>query len=191
MINTKAPYFRAKAFHNDKIVEINLSDYEGKWLILFFYPQDFNIVCQNELEGLIDNYEDLKKNEVEILIISTDTEFTHRAWHESSELLKSIKFPMVADRSGRISKDYGTYIKEEGVSSKATFIMDPERRIRYYEINDNLLSRDINGIIKKVYALKFSRKNMQEFCPTNSESGKMEIKINSNIIKIKNWNEIK
>ncbi len=169
MIDNKAPYFNAKAFYRGKFVDVKLMDYSGKWLVLFFYPRDFNFTCLNELKEFIANYEELKDMGIEVLIISTDTEFTHRAWHESSELLKSIKFPMVADPSGEISRAYGTYIKEQGVSSKAVFIIDPEGIIKQYEVSNELLGRNVKEIIRKVHALKFSRKNMQEFCPVGNK----------------------
>ncbi len=172
MIDNKAPYFTAKAFHKDKFVEIDRLDYNNKWLILFFYPRDFNFQCLNELRDFIINYEELKKMNVEILSISTDTEFTHKAWHESSELLSSIKFPMIADPSGEISRAYGTYVERTGVSTKAIFIIDPEGIIRAHEMNNELLGMNIKEAIRKVNALKFSRENMREFCPIQTISNK-------------------
>jgi alkyl hydroperoxide reductase subunit AhpC len=165
MINNKAPYFSAKAFHKDKFTDVNLLDYQNKWIILFFYPRDFNFQCLNELKEIVLNYEELKKMDVELLSISTDTEFTHKAWHESSELLHSIKFPMIADHSGAISKAYGTYVEKDGVSTRAIFIIDPKGIIRAYEINSELLGTNIKEVIRKVNALKFSKEKMQEFCP--------------------------
>jgi peroxiredoxin (alkyl hydroperoxide reductase subunit C) len=132
------------------------------------------------LKDLIINYENLKEMGAEVLIISTDTEFTHKAWHESSELLKSIKFPMIADPSGTISMAYGTYVKEKGISFKATFIIDPEGIIREYEMSNELLGRNVKEIIRKINALKFSRNRKQEFCPVEIMP---EEKINIKLIK--------
>ncbi len=165
MIDDRAPYFKAKAFHKDRFIDIDMFDYRGKWLVLFFYPRDFNFTCLNEIKELTMNYDGLKKMGAEVLSISTDTEFVHKAWHESSDLLSSIKFPMIADPSGAISKSYGTYIEKNGVSAKATFIIDPEGFIRDYEIGNEFLGRSVIEIIRKIHALKYSSKNMQEFCP--------------------------
>src|SRR3989344_7265118 len=148
MINTKAPEFKAKAFHEDKIKEVDLSNYSGKWLILFFYPADFTFICPTELRELAKNYSNFKKMNVEILSISTDTAFVHKAWHESSEALKMVDFPMVADPNGKICKAYGTYVNDEGLSLRATFIIDPDGIIKSSDMNDNTIGRNVDELIR-------------------------------------------
>jgi len=112
-INKAAPEFTAEVFQNEETKRIHLRDYHGKWVILFFYPADFTFVCPTELEALADNYEELQKLGAEVLSISTDTVFVHKAWHDHSEAIKKIKFPMVADPTGNISLAYGTYIPKK------------------------------------------------------------------------------
>lgn len=177
MINEKAPDFSARAFYDDKFKEMNLSDYYGKWTVLFFYPADFTFVCPTELRALAQDYYKFKEMNVEILSISTDTEFVHRAWHNSSEMLKIINFPMVADPSGKICRAYKTYIAEEGLSLRATFIIDPDGIIKSWEMNDNSIGRNINELIRKIKALKFVREKKNELCPANWEPDKETIKL--------------
>ena len=128
-INDKVPNFYAKAFHENKIKEISISDYKSKWVVLFFYPADFTFVCPTELEELADNYEKLKSLNVEVLSVSTDTEFVHKAWHDTSPAIKKIQFPMLADTTGKISKLFGTYIREEGLSLR-DFHNRPRRNLK-------------------------------------------------------------
>ncbi len=176
MINKKAPEFKAKALQENQINEINLSDYKGKWVVLFFYPADFSFICPTELGELAENYELLKSMNVEVLSISTDTEFAHKAWHDSSLTINKIRFPMVADSTRKISKDYGCYIYEEGLSLRATFIVNPEGIIKAYEFHDNSIGRSIEELIRKIQAAQFVEENKGMVCPINWKPGKMALK---------------
>ncbi|PJA19301.1 MAG: peroxiredoxin, partial [Candidatus Diapherotrites archaeon CG_4_10_14_0_2_um_filter_31_5] len=118
-INEPAPYFTAKAFQVNEVKTVSLSDYKGKWVVLFFYPADFTFVCPTELGELADNYNKFKELNAEILSVSKDTEFVHKAWHDNSDTIKKIKFPMLADPTGKICRDYETLIEEEGLSVRA------------------------------------------------------------------------
>ncbi len=172
IINKLAPNFKAEVFHNQEISKVNLSDYQGKWVVLFFYPADFTFVCPTELGSLADNYDALKNMGAEVLSVSTDTAFVHKAWHDSSETIKKIRFPMVADPTGNICRAYGTYIPEEGLSLRGTFIIDPEGKLRAYEINDNSIGRSSVELLRKVQAAKFVSENNGKVCPMNWEPGK-------------------
>ncbi|MFA4952748.1 MAG: redoxin domain-containing protein [Candidatus Pacearchaeota archaeon] len=183
MINKKAPDIELRAFHEGKIKKIDLFDYRGKWVVLFFYPADFSFICPTELSELAENYELLKKMNVEVLSISTDTEFAHKAWHETSEIIKKVKFPMLADPTGRISKIYGTYIEEEGLSVRATFIIDPEGVIKAYEFHNNDIGRSIEELIRKIQAAQFVKDNKGFVCPMNWKPGKEALKPELNIIE--------
>jgi len=175
-INEQAPHFKAKAFHKDHIDEIDSDKYRGKWLILFFYPADFTFVCPTELGDLADHYEELKELGAEVVSVSTDTEFVHKAWHDSSDTIKKIKFEMLADPTGNVCKSYGTYIEEEGLSLRATFIIDPDGILKAYEINDNSIGRGTHELIRKLKAAQFVRDNGGEVCPVNWEKGKDTLK---------------
>lgn len=170
-INDKAPEFNVKAFHEEKIKNIKLSDYKGKWVVLFFYPADFTFICPTELEDLAKNYETLKSLNCEVLSVSTDTEFVHKAWHDNSEAIKKIQFPMLADPTGKICKDYETYIEEEGLSLRATAIIDPDGILKSFEINDNSIGRGTPELIRKLKAAQFVREHEGQVCPVNWEEG--------------------
>lgn len=175
-INKLAPEFQSKVFHEGKVKTVNLSDYKGKWVVLFFYPADFTFVCPTELGELADNYEKLKQMNVEVLSVSTDTEFVHKAWWDNSSTIKKIKFPMVADPTGRICRAYGTYIREEGLSLRGTFIIDPDGVLKAYELHDNSIGRSIHELVRKVEAAQFVREHGGEVCPVNWKAGDKTLK---------------
>jgi peroxiredoxin (alkyl hydroperoxide reductase subunit C) len=154
-VNQKAPEFKAKVFHENRIKEISLSDYRGKWVVLFFYPADFTFICPTELGDLADNYYKLREMNVEVISISTDTEFVHKAWHDSSDTIRKIQFPMLADPNARICKEYGTYIEEEGLSTRANIIINPDGIIKAFEMSDNSIGRSTQELIRKIQAAKF------------------------------------
>jgi len=175
-INDQAPGFSAKIFHENDFKSINLDDYKGKWVVLFFYPADFTFVCPTELGELADNYEELQKLNVEILSVSTDTEFVHKAWWDGSETIKKIKFPMVADPTGKICRDFGTYIEEEGLSLRGTFIIDPDGVLKAFEIHDNSIGRSAKELIRKIQAAQFVKEHGGNVCPASWEPGKDTLK---------------
>src|SRR3989338_4664180 len=134
-INKPAPDFNVQAYHNDKVIKVSLADYKKKWVILVFYPADFTFICPTELSSLADNYEEFKKINAELLSVSTDTTFVHKAWHDHSESIKKITYPMIADPTGNMCRAYGTYIAEEGLSLRGTFIIDPDGVLKAYELH--------------------------------------------------------
>ncbi len=176
IINKSAPAFRAKAYHNDKIITVNTEDYNGKWLVLFFYPADFTFVCPTELGALADSYEMLKKLNVEVLSVSTDTTFVHKAWHDNSPTIKKIKFPMAADPTREICRKYGTLIADEGLSLRATFIIDPDGVLKAYEINDNSIGRSSAELLRKIQAAQFVREHNGEVCPMDWKPGEKTLR---------------
>lgn len=171
-INKKAPDFEENAFVENKIKKIKLSDYVGRWVILFFYPADFTFVCPTELGDLAENYQKFKDLGAEIISISADTAFVHKAWHDNSETIKKIKFPMLADPTARVCKSYETLISEEGLSLRATFLIDPEGTIKAYEFHDNSIGRSSKELIRKLQAAKFVKENKGKVCPMNWEPDK-------------------
>lgn len=170
-LNFQAPKFEADVFHNNEIRKVKLEDFKGKWVVLFFYPADFTFICPTELGDLADNYKKFKELGVEVLSVSTDTAFVHKAWWDSSDSIKKIKFPMVADPTGKISEAYGTYIPEEGVSLRGTFIIDPDGVLKSFEISDNSVGRSTKELIRKISAAQYVRKYDGKVCPANWEPG--------------------
>jgi len=176
IIGEKAPSFKTEIFQDNNIKKISLEDYKGKWVVLVFYPADFTFICPTELGDLADKYPEFQKIDAEILSISTDTTFVHKAWHDNSETIAKIKFPMVADPTGKICKDYGTYIYEEGLSLRGTFIIDPDGILKAYELHDNSIGRSSVELFRKLQAAQYVRKHGDQVCPANWTPGKDTLK---------------
>ena len=149
LINTQVLPFKATAFHNGKFVEVTDADLRGKWSVVFFYPADFTFVCPTELGDLADEYADYQKLGVEVYSVSTDTHFTHKAWHDTSDTIKKIKYPMVGDPTGTITRNFGVMIEEEGLALRGTFVINPEGVIKVCEIHDLGIGRDVLTVITK------------------------------------------
>ena len=175
-INEKILDFSLDAFFEDKIKKIKLSDYKGRWLILFFYPADFTFVCPTELEELAENYSEFKKLNAEVLSVSTDTAFVHKAWHDSSPAIRKVKFPMVADPTGKLCRGVGTYIEDEGLSLRGTFIVDPDGVLKTLEVHDNSIGRSAAELLRKLQSAKFVRENKGNVCPASWKPGKKTLK---------------
>ena len=163
--------FELESFHEDKIKKIRLSDYTDKWVVLFFYPADFTFVCPTELEDMADYYEKFQALGAEILSVSTDTVYVHKAWHDASDAIKKVKFPMLADPAHELCKFYNVLIGDEGVSLRGTFIIDPDGILRGMEVNDNSIGRNAKELYRKLQAAKFVRENGGNVCPAKWEPG--------------------
>lgn len=175
-IGQKAPNFEAEIYHQDQIKKIKLSDYKGKWVILVFYPADFTFVCPTELGDVADHYQEIQNLNTEVLSVSTDTVFVHKAWHDESDTIKKIQFPMLADPTGNITRSYGVYIEKEGMALRGTFIIDPEGKLKTMEIHDNGIGRSSKELIRKLQAAQFVAKYGDQVCPANWEPGKDTLK---------------
>lgn len=174
-IGQKVENFTAKAYQNDQIKEISLSDYAGKWVVVFFYPADFTFVCPTELGELADFYDKFVAEGAEILSVSTDTEYVHKAWHDDSPTIAKIKFPMVADPTGKISRQFGVYIEEEGLALRGSFLINPEGVLKAYEIHDLGIGRSAEELLRKLQAAKFVEAH-GEVCPASWKPGKDTLK---------------
>ncbi len=170
-INDPAPGFKAEALVGSEVKDISLDQYKGKWVVLVFYPADFTFVCPTELGSLADSYSQFTEMGVELMSISTDTVFVHKAWKDNSETIAKIQYPMIADPTGSICKKYGTYIAGEGLSLRGTFIIDPEGVLKAYELHDNAIGRNTEELIRKLQAAQFVRDNKGQVCPMNWKPG--------------------
>ena len=175
-IGQKISDFELDAFQNEEEKKIKLSDYLGRWLVLIFYPADFTFICPTELEEAAENYEKFKENNAEILSVSTDTVFVHKAWHDNSPAIKKIKFPMLADPSGKLCRAFGTYIEDEGLSLRGSFIIDPDGVLKAFEMNDNSIGRSAKELLRKLQAAKFVREHDGQVCPASWEPGEDTLK---------------
>lgn len=171
LINTTVQPFKATAFHNGKFVAVSEADLKGKWSVVFFYPADFTFVCPTELGDLADNYAEFKKLGVEIYSVSTDTHFTHKAWHDTSDTIKKIDYPMIGDPTGAITRNFGVMIEEEGLALRGTFVINPEGQIKLCEIHDNGIGRDAAELLRKVKAAQYVASHPGEVCPAKWKEG--------------------
>jgi NADH-dependent peroxiredoxin subunit C len=171
IINTEVKPFKATAFHDGKFVEVSDADLRGKWSVVFFYPADFTFVCPTELGDLADNYGEFKYLGVEIYAVSTDTHFTHKAWHASSETIKKIQYPMVGDPTGVITRNFGVMIESEGLADRGTFVIDPQGRIQLVEINAGGIGRNAVELLRKIKAAQYVASHPGEVCPAKWQEG--------------------
>lgn len=176
LINTKLPEFKSQAYHNSEFKTVTNKDLEGKWAIFFFYPADFTFVCPTELVDMAEKYEEFKKMGVEVYSVSTDTHFSHKAWHDTSDSIKKINYPMLADPTGALSRALGVYIEEEGLAYRGTFLVDPDGLIKLSEIQDNGIGRNAEELMRKVKAAQFIRNNPNEVCPAKWKPGAETLK---------------
>ncbi|HEY1057728.1 MAG TPA: alkyl hydroperoxide reductase subunit C [Limnobacter sp.] len=171
LINTEIKPFKATAYCNGKEIQLTEADVKGKWSVFFFYPADFTFVCPTELGDLADQYEELKSMGVEVFSVSTDTHFVHKAWADASETIAKIKFPMIGDPTGQITRNFGVMIEEEGLALRGTFVMDPQGKIKVAEIHDLGIGRDASELKRKIQAAQYVAANPNQACPAKWKAG--------------------
>ena len=171
LINSQLPTFTAQAYHNDDFSTITDEGLRGKWSILFFYPADFTFVCPTELGDMADNYAAFQELGVEVYSVSTDTHFTHKAWHDTSETIARITYPMLADPTGALSRALGVYIDDEGLAYRGTFVVNPAGEIKIVEMHDNGIGRNADELLRKVRAAIFIAEHPDQVCPAKWTPG--------------------
>ncbi|MEM1223250.1 MAG: alkyl hydroperoxide reductase subunit C [Verrucomicrobiota bacterium] len=175
-INDLIPEFKAQAYHNGEFKSVSTEDLKGKWSVIFFYPADFTFVCPTELGDLADHYAKLQELGVEVYSVSTDTHFTHKAWHDSSDTIKRINFPMVGDPTGTITRGFDVMIEEEGLALRGTFVADPEGKIKVVEVHDLGIGRSAVDLVRKVQAAQYVANNDGQVCPAKWKPGEETLK---------------
>ena len=171
LINTDIKPFKATAYHQGKFVEVTDVSVRGKWSIFFFYPADFTFVCPTELGDLADRYADFQKLGVEIYGVSTDTHFTHKAWHDTSDTIRRLQYPMVGDPTHVLSRNFGVLIESDGIADRGTFVVDPQGRIQIIEITAGGVGRDASELLRKVKAAQYVAAHPGEACPAKWKEG--------------------
>jgi peroxiredoxin (alkyl hydroperoxide reductase subunit C) len=175
-INQRIPDFKVQAYVNGEFKTVTNTDLAGKWSVFFFYPADFTFVCPTELGDVADKYADLKKMGVEVYGVSTDTHFVHKAWHDASETIKKVKYPLLADPTGHLSRSFGVYIEEEGLAYRGTFVINPEGLVKIAEVHDNGIGRNAEELVRKVQAAQFVASHPGEVCPAKWKPGAATLK---------------
>ena len=171
LINTQIKPFKATAYHNGKFVDLTEENFKGTWSVLMFYPADFTFVCPTELGDLADNYDTFKSLGVEIYAVSTDTHFSHKAWHDTSDTIGKIKYPMLGDPTGAITRNFDVMIEEAGLALRGTFVINPEGQIKLCEIHDDGIGRDARELLRKVQAAQYVAANPGQVCPAKWTPG--------------------
>lgn len=170
-INFELEDFRVQAYYKKDFGEIQKEDLLGHWSILFFYPADFTFVCPTELSDLQDYYEEFKEAGCEIYSVSCDTHFVHKAWADASETIARVEYPMLADPTAKLAKMMEVYIPEEGQALRGTFIINPEGRVKAYEVHDNGIGRNASELLRKLQAAQFVAEHGDEVCPAKWKPG--------------------
>ena len=171
LINTSVKPFKATAYHGGKFVDLTEASLLGKWSVIVFYPADFTFVCPTELEDLADHYPELQRMGVEVYGVSTDSHFSHKAWHDTSEAIGKVQYPLIGDPTHILAKNFEVLIEEEGMALRGTFLIDPEGKIKLYEIHDNGIGRDASELLRKVKAAQYVAAHPGEVCPAKWKEG--------------------
>ena len=171
VINTEIKPFKAQAFKDGKFIEVTEADLKGKWAVFFFYPADFTFVCPTELGDVADHYEEFQKLGVEIYSVSTDTHFTHKAWHDASDTIRKIKYTMLGDPTMQISRNFEVLREDQGLANRGTFIVDPDGIIQAVEITAEGIGRDAENLLNKVKAAQYVATHPGEVCPAKWKEG--------------------
>ncbi len=168
--------FNVQAYLNNEFKEVKKSDVLGKWSVFFFYPADFTFVCPTELEDLANKYADFKAINCEIYSVSCDTHFVHKAWHDTSDTIKKIQYPMLADPTGALARDFDVMIEESGLAERGTFVVNPEGKIVAYEVLAGNVGRNADELFRRVQALQFVAEHGDEVCPAKWQPGAKTLK---------------
>ena len=176
LINTRIKPFKATAYHDGEFVEVSDQTVSGKWSVFVFYPADFTFVCPTELSDLADHYAEFQKLGVEVYGVSTDTHFSHKAWHDTSEAIRKVQYPLVGDPTATLARNFEVLIEEEGLALRGTFVVDPEGNIKLYEIHDNGIGRDASELLRKVRAAQYVASHPGEVCPAKWQEGEETLK---------------
>jgi len=176
LINKEENDFKVQAYVDNGFKEVSKADILGKWSVFFFYPADFTFVCPTELEDLANKYEDFKRVGCEIYSVSTDTHFVHKAWHDASDRIKKIEYPMLADPTHALSKDFEVLIEADGLAERGSFIVNPEGKIVSYEVSAGNVGRNADELFRKVQACQFVYDHGDEVCPAKWQPGAETLK---------------
>jgi peroxiredoxin (alkyl hydroperoxide reductase subunit C) len=171
IINTTVQPFKTTAFQNGKFIEVSDETLKGKWSVLIFMPAAFTFNCPTEVEDAADNYAKFRDLGAEVYIVTTDTHFSHKVWHETSPAVGKAKFPLVGDPTHTLTRAFGVHIEEEGLALRGTFIINPEGVVKTAEIHDNAIARDVKETLRKLQAAQYVAKNPGQVCPAKWQEG--------------------
>ncbi len=171
IINTAVLPFKTQAFHNGKFITVSDESLKGKWSVLIFMPAAFTFNCPTEIEDAANNYAEFQKMGAEVYIVTTDTHFSHKVWHETSPAVGKAKFPLVGDPTHTLTRNFGVHIDGEGLALRGTFIINPEGMIKTAEIHSNEIARDVSETLRKLKAAQYTAAHPGEVCPAKWNEG--------------------
>jgi peroxiredoxin (alkyl hydroperoxide reductase subunit C) len=171
MIQKEVGDFSVQALQDEAFTTVTKADILGKWSVFFFYPADFTFVCPTELEDLANKYDDFKSIGCEIYSVSCDTHFVHKAWHDISKTIQKIRYPMLADPTGALARDFGVMIESSGLAERGDFIVNPEGKIVAYEVLAGNVGRNADELFRRVQASQFVAEHGDQVCPAKWKPG--------------------
>jgi len=171
LINTEIKPFKAQAFKAGEFIEVSDADLKGKWSVVIFMPAAFTFNCPTEVEDAAANYDEFQKAGAEVYIVTTDTHFSHKVWHETSPAVGKAKFALVGDPTHQLTRAFDVHIEEEGLALRGTFIINPDGVIKTLEIHDNAIARDISETLRKLKAAQYVAAHPNEVCPAKWKEG--------------------
>ena len=165
-------------------MDVTREDTLGHWSVFFFYPADFTFVCPTELGDLADFYEEFKEAGCEIYSVSEDTHFVHKAWHDASDTIKKIQYPMLADPTGALARDFDVMIEADGLAERGSFIVNPEGKIVAYEVIAGNVGRNADELLRRVQASQFVAEHGDQVCPAKWQPGASTLKPSLDLVGI-------
>ncbi len=171
IINTTVQPFKVQAFQSGKFIEVTDTDLKGKWSVLVFMPAAFTFNCPTEVEDAADNYAEFQKLGANIFIVTTDSHFAHKVWHETSPAVGKAKFPLIGDPTHVLTRMFDVHIEEDGMALRGTFVVNPEGVVKTAEIHDNSIARDMKETLRKLKAAQYIAKNPGQVCPAKWNEG--------------------
>jgi peroxiredoxin (alkyl hydroperoxide reductase subunit C) len=183
-VSAPAPDFSGDAYVNGEFKKISLSDYKGKKVVLFFYPLDFTFVCPTEIVAFTDRIEDFRKRNTEVIGVSVDSKFTHKAWADTERKdggIKGVNYPLLSDIKKKVAADYGVLLPD-GIALRGLFIINKDGILKHSTINHLDLGRNVEEVVRLLDAVDFSEQH-GEVCPANWKKGDKAMKPNAESLK--------
>lgn len=171
LINTPVQPFKTKAFHNGQFIDVSEADFKGKWSVVIFMPAAFTFNCPTEVEDAAEHYAEFQKAGAEVYVVTTDTHFSHKVWHETSPAVGKAKFPLVGDPTHTLTRAFDVHIDADGLAYRGTFIINPEGVIKTLEIHSNEIARDVTETLRKLKAAQYTASHPGEVCPAKWKEG--------------------
>ncbi len=184
LVQKPAPEFKGQAVVGNAFKEVKLSDYKGKWVVLFFYPLDFTFVCPTEITAFSDQYSKFEELNTEVIGVSVDSHFTHLAWVNTPRKqggLGELRYPLLSDLTKNVARDYGVLL-DSGISLRGLFIINPKGVVQYSVVHDLGIGRSVDETLRVLSALQQVEKT-GEVCPANWKPGADTIKPNPSASK--------